>query len=41
MVIVCDGGRVVVVGGWQWAVQVGIVGIVGGSGFADLDGVAD
>ena len=41
MVNVCDGGRVVIVGCWRWAVQVGIVGIVGGSGFADLDGVAD
>ena len=41
VVIVCDGGCVVVVAGWRWAVQVGIVGIVGGSGFVDLDGVAD
>ena len=50
MIVVLDGGgRVAVVGVWWWAVQVGIVsisdgmawvGLVGDSGFADVDGVA-
>ena len=48
-VILVGGGRAVVVCGWCWAVQVGIVvivggvacaGLIGGSGFAELSRVA-